>query len=129
MLLFAYPPQTLAAYSPEESKLKTSEYLDLLRATLHLPSDYALQKPLEVSKAQVSAYRNGKEFFSDAVAVRVAELCGIDAARVLLDSHIERSKTPEIRAAWMELAEKISASFTNLLLGYGPHDRRAFVRQ
>ncbi len=100
--------------------MKTPEYLDLLREKLHLPSDYSLQKPLEVSKTAVSNYRNGKEFFSDVVAMRVAELLEIDAARVLLDAHIERSKTPEIRAAWMGLAEKISESFRNLLPGCSP---------
>lgn len=101
--------------------MKTPEYLDLVREKLGLPSDYALQKPLNVSKTQVSNYRNGREFFSDPVAVRVAELCGLDAWRVLLDSHIERSKTPETRAAWTGMMEKISASFRSLLLGYGPH--------
>lgn len=63
------------------------------------------------------------------MAMRVAEICGLEPSRVLLDMQIERSKTPEARAAWMALMEKISASFTNLLLGYGPHERRRFVRQ
>lgn len=101
--------------------MRTPEYLDLLREKLHLPSDYALQKPLNVSKSAVSNYRNGRDFFSDAIAVRVAELAGIEPWKVLLDSHIERSKTPETKAAWVDLAEKISESFRNLLLGYGRH--------
>lgn len=100
--------------------MNTPEYLDLVRATLHLPSDYALQKPLGISKSLVSAYRTGKESLSDPLALRVAEICGIDASRVLLDAHIERSKTPEIRAAWVSVMEKISASFINLLLGSDP---------
>lgn len=101
--------------------MNTPEYLDLVRATLRLPSDYALQKPLGISKSLVSAYRTGKESLSDNIAVRVAELCGIDTSKVLLDAHIERSKTPEVRAAWVALMEKISASFNDLLLGRGPH--------
>lgn len=100
--------------------MNTPEYLDLVRAHLQLPSDYALQKPLGISKALVSAYRTGKESLSDTMAVRIAELCGLDAAKVLIDAHIERSKTPEIRAAWVGVMEKISASFIDLLLGYGP---------
>lgn len=109
--------------------MKTSEYLDLVRATLHLPSDYALQKPLGISKTQLSNYRNGRDSLSDTMALRVAEICQLDAVRVLLDMHMERAKTPEIRAAWATALEKISASFTNLLLGCGPHERRKFVRQ
>ena len=122
----AYPSLTAldsGGISPEESKLNTPEYLDLVRAKLHLPSDYALQKPLGISKSLVSAYRTGKESLSDNLAIRVAELCGLDAAKVLLDAHIERSKTPEVRAAWMGIMEKFSLSFNALLLGRGPHAR------
>lgn len=108
--------------------MKTPEYLDLLREKLHLPSDYALQKPLNVSKSQVSSYRNGRDFFSDPIAVRVAELTGMEAWKVLLDSHIERSKTPETRAAWMGLAEKLSESFLNLLSGRSPRRYRVSAR-
>lgn len=114
--------------SPEESKLKTSEYLDMVRAKLSLPSDYALQKPLGITKQQISNYRTGRESFSDAMVLRVAEICQMDAVKVLLDMHIERAKTPEVRAAWMAMMEKFTASFTNLLLGSGPRDRRRFAR-
>lgn len=109
--------------------MRTAEYLDLVRATLHLPSDYALQKPLGITKSQLSKYRTGADSLSDGIALRVAEICQLDAVRVLLDMHMERAKSPEIRAAWATALEKISASFTNLLLGYGPHERRKFVRQ
>jgi hypothetical protein len=106
--------------SPEESKLKTTEYLDLVRATLDLPSDYALQKPLGITKSQISYYRTGRDSLSDALVVRVAEICQLDVVKVLLDMHIERSKTPEIRAVFATALEKISASFINLLSGCAP---------
>ncbi len=101
--------------------MKPSEYLDAVRAKLALPSDYALQKPLSLSKQQLSRYRKDADFFSDDVAIRVAETLGVEVSKVLLDAHIERSKTPEVRAAWVAVMEKLSASFINLLLGYGPH--------
>jgi len=96
--------------------MNTPEYLDLLRKKLGLPSDYALQKPLAVSKSQLSSYRTGKDSLSDAMCVRVAELCNLPIGQVLLDAHIERSKTPEVKAAWRAMAEKISASFNALML-------------
>lgn len=108
-------------FSPEESKLRTPEYLDAVREKLSLPSDYALQKPLCVTKQLISNYRVGRDTLSDTMAIRIAEILGIDAAKVLLDAHIERSKTPEVRAVWMGMMEKISASFNDLLLGRGPH--------
>lgn len=104
--------------------MNTIEYLDLVRRKLDLPSDYALQKPLAVSKSQLSKYRTGKEEMSDVMAMRVAELCGLPVAKVLLDMHIERSKTPELRAAWADIMEKISEGFKALLLGASPSRTR-----
>jgi hypothetical protein len=58
------------------------------------------------------------------MALRVAEVLDIDPAKVLLDMHIERSKTPEIRAAWAAVMEKISEGFKTLLSGTSPITRR-----
>jgi hypothetical protein len=100
--------------------MNTPEYLDAVKRRLTLPSDYALQKPLGISKAQVSAYRTGKETMSDSIALRVAEILDMPAGRVLVDVHMERSKTPEMRAAWAGILEKISAGFDALLSGASP---------
>lgn len=111
--------------------MNTPDYLDLVRKHLGLPSDYALQKPLGLSKSQLSAYRTGKESLSDATAVKVAELIGMDAGRVILDMHIERSKTPELRAVWVSLMDKLSVSFNGLLSGSwsGVERRRDWSRR
>ncbi|WP_377704919.1 DUF3693 domain-containing protein [Pseudoduganella sp. UC29_71] len=99
--------------------MKPSEYLDLVREKLQAPSDYALQKPLQSSKQQLSRYRKDMDAFSDEMALRVAEVLGVNAGKVLLDMHMERSKTPELRAAWAGMLDKLSASFTDLLLANG----------
>jgi plasmid maintenance system antidote protein VapI len=116
--------------SPEESKLNTPEYLDLVRATLGLPSDYALQKPLGISKSLVSAYRTGRESLSDAMAVKVAQLSGKPTEIVLLDAKIERAKSPEEKAAWSAILEKISRSFKpRLLRSWQGVERRSYALQ
>ena len=100
--------------------MKTSEYLDLVRQRAGVPSDYALQKPLGLSKQQLSRYRNDLDVFSDEIAIRVAQACHLEPERVLLDMHLERSKSPEVRAVWatlMSKMDKISASFNTLLSG------------
>ncbi|HJV86930.1 MAG TPA: helix-turn-helix domain-containing protein [Noviherbaspirillum sp.] len=83
--------------------MNTAEYLDALRAKLDLPSDYALQKVLGVTKQQVSRYRKGHDVFSDEVALRVAEFLGRHPGLVMLDMHRERAKTPESKALWQEI--------------------------
>jgi len=103
--------------------MKPSEYLDQARKELGLPSDYALQKPLQLSKQQLSKYRNDQDAFSDEVAIRIATVLELPVWRVLVDMHTFRAKSPEARAAWVDVMgamEKISKSFKDLLLGCGP---------
>jgi hypothetical protein len=125
---YAYlSPQNNAGNSPEESKLRTPEYLDLARRQLGLPSDYALQKPLGVTKQQLSRWRTGVDSFSDGAAVKIAELTGLPAERVLVDAHFEKAKTPEEKAVWRAIMEKISASFKRHLSGSWPGVERRLL--
>jgi hypothetical protein len=39
----------------------------------------------------------------------------LPAERVLVDAHFEKAKTPEEKAAWSAIMEKISASFNDLM--------------
>lgn len=95
--------------------MKPSDYLDKVRDAIGAPSDYALQKPLSLSKQRLSNYRKNKDFFSDEVSLKVAEILRIHAGIVILDMHRERAKTPETQAVWSGLMDKLSASFNSLL--------------
>lgn len=103
--------------------MKTSEYLDAVRAKIGAPSDYALQKPLGLSKQQLSKYRKDLDFFSDEVAIRVAGILGTKPEMVMIDMHRERAKTPETRQFWQSIAE----NFIRLvcLADLGPRDTLA----
>lgn len=92
--------------------MNTIEYMDEMMRRKRIPSDYALAKALGIAKQTVSRYRAGIGQFDDEIALRVAELMGIDAGIVLLDMHIERTKNAEVRQVW----EKISAGFPALSL-------------
>lgn len=109
--------------------MRTPEYLDLVRQKLVLPSDYALQKPLGVTKQQLSRWRTGVDSFSDSVALKIAHLTGLPAERVLIDAQIEKAKTPEEQAAWKAIMEKFSASFKRHLSGrWHGEERRLATR-
>ncbi|WP_079214972.1 helix-turn-helix domain-containing protein [Herbaspirillum robiniae] len=95
--------------------MKTPEYLDSVKRKLDLPSDYALAKALGVTRGAVSSLQLGKTSMSDEMCLKVAEYLGISSGRVLIDMHMERSKAPEVKAAWAGLVEKISASFESLI--------------
>lgn len=100
--------------------MKTPEYLELVKRKLSLPSDYALAKTLGVTRGAVSSLQAGKTAMSDETAVKVAEFLGLPAGRILIDVHMERSKAPEVRAAWMGMMEKFSASFNSLMSRSSP---------
>lgn len=100
--------------------MKTQEYLDAVRATLGLPSDYALQKPLALSKSQLSKYRTGKETLSTPVAVRIANLLKKEPLQVIAEVNAEKETDPETKAMWQSILEKISKGFEWLLSGAGP---------
>lgn len=92
--------------------MKTVEYMDEIMRRKGIPSDYALAKALGVTKQTVSRYRSGIGLFDDHVALRAAELLGIDPGIVLLDIYAERAKNSEVRTVW----ERISAGFPLLSL-------------
>ncbi|BEV15583.1 helix-turn-helix domain-containing protein [Herbaspirillum sp. DW155] len=95
--------------------MKTPEYLDAVKRKLDLPSDYALAKVLGVTRGSVSNLQAGKSAMCDETAVRVAEILGMPSGQVLIDMHMERSKAPEVRAAWQSVMQRLSASFDFLM--------------
>lgn len=104
--------------------MKPSEYLDALRAKLNLPSDYALQKELGVTKAAISKYRNNKAHFDDAVCRRVGNLLEKHPGIVMLDMQRQRAREPEDQAMWNAILEKFSTGFEHLILQSNPHRAR-----
>jgi hypothetical protein len=108
--------------------LTTADFLDALRAHLHLPSDYALMPVLGVTKSQISRYRQGHDPFSEEMAVKVAELLQVNPAYVLACSAANGARTEAGRRAWGDLAKKLSGVSVALLLfslSAVPSDARA----
>ncbi|OXY50865.1 hypothetical protein [Salmonella enterica] len=95
--------------------MKTPEYLEAVKRKLDLPSDYALAKAIGVTRSAVSLQQAGKTAMGDETAVRVAEILGMPSGRVLIDIHMERSKAPEVKAAWAALMASVAKSFDFLM--------------
>ena len=95
----------------------TVEFIDAIRAKHNLPSDYAAKKLLSVSRATISNYRTGKQFFDDAVALRAAELLDLSPGHVLACIHEERAKRPQVKAAWHQVARALAPSLLVFLAG------------
>lgn len=100
--------------------MKTTEYLDGVRAKLDLPSDYALAKVLDITRESVSQLRNGKTSMGIETAMKVGEILGVDGHAVYAHGQIERAKNQQIVDFWKSISEKFSESFKTLLSGASP---------
>jgi transcriptional regulator with XRE-family HTH domain len=77
-----------------------AQYLDDVKRRLDLPSDYALQQSLGISKSAISLLRNGKTFFDDATALRIANILDIDPLEVVAAANAERARNSDVRHMW-----------------------------
>lgn len=97
----------------------TIEILDALKQHQGGVSDYAIAKTLGVTRGAVSIWRNGKGYFDDSTAIRVAELLKIDPAIIIASVHAERSKSEKEKAVWREILEKLGGVAAGVLLTIG----------
>ena len=108
--------------------MNTLQYLDAVKAKRGITSDYELAKVLGVAQPNISSYRSGRRIFDDDMALQVAVELEINPLAVIATANEERSKTPEQKARWRAILEKISASFNNLLSGRTGVERRRMQR-
>ncbi|MGZ4837661.1 MAG: hypothetical protein ACXVZR_03865 [Terriglobales bacterium] len=112
--------------------MNTPEYLDAVKRHLGITSDYALAKRLGFSQSAMSSYRTGRRVFDDDAALTVALALQLNPLEVIAAANAERAKTPEQKARWEGLMEKISVpieSFRNLLSQWdGRTERRKIQR-
>lgn len=84
------------------------KYLDAVKAHYGGISDYRAAKILEVTKYAVRRWRNGQDSFSPTTAKKVAEELGIDEEIVVIESQLDRCKTPEETAIWQRVLKRLS---------------------
>lgn len=64
----------------------------------------------------VSELKSGKRQLTDEQALVIAKVCDLDMEWVLVNLSEERSKNPEIKSAWSNLAKKLAANGLALVL-------------
>lgn len=81
--------------------MKTTDFLDAVKAAYNLPSDYALAKKLSVTTSCITNYRANRNFMDDSMALKVAYLLDVEPLQVIACAQIERAN----RANALELVE------------------------
>lgn len=90
------------------------DYLDDIKRTNGITSDYALAKTLGVNRSTVSGYRASRRAFDNATALKVAEILKINPIEVIAAASAEHAKTAEEKKTWenfMKRLRGVAASF------------------
>ena len=105
--------------------MKTIDYLDLAKTRAGLSSDYALANALGVTRQAVSSWRSSSRPRYPEVlhALLLAELCQIEAIRVLADIELDKAdhygKFAESAALNALMARTISTTFRDYVTKAG----------
>jgi hypothetical protein len=74
-----------------------------------------ISKELGLSSQRLYQLFNEGGTYNEETAYKVAVILDVNPAEVMAAAHFERAKTPEIKAVWEALVEKISEGFEVLL--------------
>jgi hypothetical protein len=78
----------------------TLQYLDELKRAAGVDSDYAASKLLRVTTGGVSRWRTGSKTFDPTIAVKVANILGVNPLEVIAAAQYERASDDETKALW-----------------------------
>ena len=96
------------------------ELLDKYKKTCSLASDNACAKKLGVTRAAVSAWRNGLRQPESNVIAQLADAIGEDFGFWLARIEAERARTPEAAKPWAALAKRLAqVAMIALIAGIG----------
>jgi hypothetical protein len=87
----------------------TTNFLDDIKATHRVESDYALAKILDTRHTNISNYRNGRSHFDGVMCIKVAKVLHIDPGYVMACMEAERTKNDEVRKVWEKVARVLHA--------------------
>jgi len=98
--------------------MKSNELLDALKAHSGVASEYALAK--KILKVDVNSVRDMRERgLSDARALQIATLLGLEPGPVLAAIHAERAKDPAVKKAWEKIAKTMRSAAAAVLVVLG----------
>jgi len=81
--------------------MKAAEWIDRVKTSKGIPSDYAVAKAIGLSRSAVSVYRKKPDATLDeSTALMVAQTLTIDPAYVLADQAMERARNDQAKASW-----------------------------
>jgi len=92
------------------------EMLDAAKKGAGIPSDNVLSQKLGITRAVISAWRNGLYPVPDERIAQICELAKLDGAVWIAKLHAERATSPVERKVWRSVLDRLSAAAAVLVL-------------
>lgn len=89
--------------------ISTADLLERAKAAAGNVTDYRIAKILGLTPNAVGEWRRKGKTPSNPIAMRLAELAGIDPIEAMIAVNLERASTPEDREVWERLLARVSA--------------------
>ena len=87
--------------------MKAAEWIDRVKKTRGITSDYAAAKALGITPQAISKYRSRNSTLDEDASIAVATALGIAHAGVVLDQAAERVKALDVRTALLAEARRL----------------------
>lgn len=87
--------------------MDTNSYLDNVKASYDLPSDYKLAQKLDISRHRLSAYRTTNRNMDDELCLTIEKLLKLPQGAILLDIHAQRSKCITAKRLFEKLSKQL----------------------
>ena len=85
--------------------MEITELLDRAKERANLSSDYALAKAIGIPAGNLSNIRKGRTHPSNAEAVQLATLAGLDEMQVIAEIELRTAKNEKKKAFWQHYIE------------------------
>jgi len=99
-----------------DTAMNTNEYLDLIKSTKSITSDYKLAQLLDISRSRLSAYRNKPRNMDDDLVLKVEKILDLPEGVVLFEMHSKRTNCPQAAQIFHEISQKLAAGALAVVL-------------
>lgn len=90
-----------------------SELLDQIKEKHDLKSDYKLALYMGIGGGNIANYRHGRSLPDENACEKIAAALGMDPDVLIAEMNATRAKSPEIRATWARIAQRLQAGMVH----------------
>ena len=107
----------VGAASPLPAETATQRLLRLVKERQGIPSNYKLRQVLDVSEVTMTRWNQGRGAPANSLAMRMAEMAGLDPGVVIAEISADRAQDDDERALWQGIAARLKSAGLAAIFG------------